>query len=157
MVLCALHTAVNGIEKLTPQKKCLMKIISCLGATCGALYSSLKGMLWPFASKTSKSSTLFRSFSVGRSLLTFTVPSNSSCSFWSTGVWLVGENGGVVASGASFEVEILGSVGGPECDDGGEGGCAVSGCGVDVAAGGGAVSVVLVAEGSMLNAIAERP
>lgn len=93
----------------------------------------------------SRSSTFFRSFSLGRSLLTLTVPSNSSCSFCNTGVSLAGENGGVVLSCAS--IEGLGSVSRPdEC--GGEGGAAeVCGAGADV----GGRWVFLMSEVAMLS------
>lgn len=119
-----------------------MKMISCLGATSGALYKSLNGLLWPSASSTRRSSTLARSLSVGRSSLTWTVPSNSSCSFWRTGVWLDGENGGVVLSGASLDMESLASWT-SECEGGGEGGCCV--------AGRGAAMAEVVSEGSILD------
>jgi hypothetical protein len=115
-----------------------MKMISCRGATPDASYSSLNGRLFPCASKMSRSSTFLRSFSLGRSLLTSTVPSNSSCSFCSTGVSLAGEKGGVLLSCAS--IEGLGSVSRPD-ESGGEGGAAeLSGAGADV--GGRALSLV---------------
>jgi hypothetical protein len=95
----------------TPQKKCRMKMISCLEATWGALYSSLNGLLCPCASKTNRSSTLAKSFSLGMSLFTSTVPSNSSCSFCRTGVWLDGEKGGVILSAASSDILVLTSAG----------------------------------------------
>jgi hypothetical protein len=86
----------------------------------------------------SRSSTLLSSFSVGRSLLTSTVPSNSSCSFCSTGVSLAGEKGGVLWSYAS--IEGLGSVSRPE--SGGEGGAAeLSGAGAGADEGGRTLSL----------------
>lgn len=62
-----------------------------------------------------------RSFSDGKSSLTSTAPSNSSCSFCSTGVWLDGEKGGVATSCASAEVEIFGSALEAESEGGGDG------------------------------------
>jgi hypothetical protein len=115
-----------GLSVLTPQKKCRMKMISCRGATCGALYSSLKGRLCPCASSTSRSPTRSRSFSVGMSLLTSMVPSNSSCPLWRIGVWLEGENGGVERPGASRDVDTLDSTIGAASEGGGEGGCATA-------------------------------
>lgn len=80
----------------------------------------------------SRSSTFLRSFSLGRSLLTSTVPSNSSCSFCSTGVSLAGEKGGVLLSCAS--IEGLRSVSRPD-ESGGEGGAAeLSGAGAGAGA-----------------------
>lgn len=134
---------------LTPQKKCRMKMISCLEATCGALYSSLKGLLWPCASNTSRSSTLLRSLSVGMSLLTSTVPSNSSCSFCKTGVWLEGENGGVMLSAAS--TDNFGSAWWPVCEWGGEGSCVVDSGGAEVAIGAGTSAAFLLSDSSMVT------
>lgn len=86
----------------------------------------------------SRSSTFLRSFSLGRSLLTSTVPSNSSCSFCSTGVSLAGEKGGVLLSRVS--IEGLGTVSRPD-ESGGEGGAAeLSGAGA--VAGGRVLSLV---------------
>jgi hypothetical protein len=116
----------QSLPVLTPQKKWRMKMISCRGATCGALYSSLKGRLCPCASSTSRSPTRSRSFSVGMSLLTSIDPSNSSCPFWSIGVWLEGENGGVERPGASRDVDTLGSALGADSEGGGEGGRATA-------------------------------
>ena len=125
-----------------------MKMISCRGATRGASYSSLKGRLFPCASSTSRSPTRCRSLAVGMSLVTLTVPSNSSCSFCSTGVWLDGENGGVVSSGAS--IEVLGSIFRAVCESGGEGGVVVGIGGAEVAVGTGAD---LLSEVSMPNGV----
>jgi hypothetical protein len=112
-----------------------MKMISRLGATSGASYSSLKGLLFPCASSTSRSPTLCRSFAVGMSFVMSRVPSNSSCSCCTKScVWLDGENGGVMLSGAS--IDILGSGFMADCESGGEGG-AVDIFGAEVAMGAG--------------------
>jgi hypothetical protein len=101
------------------------------------------------------SPTRCRSFSVGRSLLTSTVPSKSSCSFCSTGVWLVGEKGGVETSGAKVEVETLGSPVGRNSERGGVGGRVSACCGAAGAADdSGAEAMVLLCDVSMVVASA---
>jgi hypothetical protein len=97
------------------------------------------------------SATTLSSFSVGMSLFTSRVPSNSSCSCCKTGVWLDGENGGVVLSPTSSEA--LGSAIYPVCECGGDGICVVCGCGADVTMGGGTGAVGLPAEVSMLTVV----
>jgi hypothetical protein len=139
---------------LTPQKKCRTKMMSWRGATWGALYSSLKGRLTPWASNTSRSPTRSRSFSVGRSLLTSTDPSKSSCSFCRIGVWLEGEKGGVGSPRASSDVLTWGSAFGADSEGCGEAGRASTvGC-ADVVAVGGAAAMAagFVSEVSMLGA-----
>jgi hypothetical protein len=133
-------------------------MMSCRGATWGALYSSLKGRLTPWASNTSRSPTRSKSFSVGRSLLTSTDPSNSSCSFGRIGVWLEGEKGGVGSPRASSDVLPWGSALGAEAEGSGEAGCASAvGC-VEVVAAGGAAGMVagFVSEVSILMASVYR-
>lgn len=100
------------------------------------------------------SATALRSFSVGMSLFTSSVPSNSSCSLPKTGVWLDGENGGVVFSATS--IEALGSAASPDCECGGEGTCVAGGCGVDVIMGGGTGAAALASEVSMLIVVVVR-
>jgi hypothetical protein len=79
---------------LTPQKKCLTKMTSCRLAFPCPPNTSLNGVLTPCASNTTKSPTLFKTFSEGKSLLTSTFPEKSSSSFSRTGVVLLAGNAG---------------------------------------------------------------
>lgn len=64
------------------------------------MYSSRNGLALPSLSSTIRSFAFFKSFSEGMSSLTSTFPTKSSSvsPFSRTGVWLDGENGGVVVS-----------------------------------------------------------
>ena len=68
----------NEMGRLTPQKKCLIKITNTLRATLGPVYIFLNGMLLPSRSSTLMFAILFSVSWEGISLLVFRSPVNSA-------------------------------------------------------------------------------